>query len=61
MRKMSAINITSLAVKIGLIFSFARFGLEGFLLSAIVSQSFRVASAYYMMAKGKKENLRAEK
>ncbi len=56
LRFMLGVNLTSIAVKLGLILLLARFGfgLSGFLIAGIVSQSVRTLFGYYMVAQNKK-------
>jgi O-antigen/teichoic acid export membrane protein len=47
MKKMSLINLSSLIIKVSLIYALSRFGLNGFLIAGITSQLFRTCGAYY--------------
>jgi len=51
LRKMMAINIISVVLKISLIFLFSKFGLTGFLFASIISQGLRTAGGYYISFK----------
>jgi O-antigen/teichoic acid export membrane protein len=53
LRKMMAINMASIAVKLIFIFMFSRFGLSGFLFASIISQGLRVGGSYYISFKNK--------
>ncbi len=48
LRKMLAVNIVSIVLRISLIFLFSKHGLIGFLLAGIISQGFRTAGGYYI-------------
>ncbi len=47
-RKMTAINIISIVIKVIFIFVFSAYGLVGFLLAATISQGFRTVGGYYI-------------